>query len=262
MIGIFDSGVGGLTVVKEVMRQLPEYRFVYFGDTARTPYGNKSPETVATYALQDARFLLEQGAKMIIIACHTASSVAAEILKRELPVPVFEVTQPAIRQALAVTTKNRIGVIGTSATIASQVFQNGLRSRNRDIHVETQACPLFVPLVEENWMKRSETKIIAKRYLRPLKLKQIDTLVLACTHYPIMRQVIQQVIGKRVRLVDPAETVASQVKQYLLDHQGFEAELARDGEDRFYLSDVTDKNKLNAERWLERRIVLRKHLLE
>ncbi|MDD5566728.1 MAG: glutamate racemase [Patescibacteria group bacterium] len=262
MIGIFDSGIGGLTVVKEVLRQLPDYQIVYFGDTARTPYGSKSPETVTKYALQDAQFLIDQGAQIIIVACHTASAVAAEELKKHLAVPIFEVVSPAIRKALAVTRKKRLGIIGTSATIASGIYQRRLKEADRELELITQACPLFVPLVEERWVKKPETKMIARRYLYPLKLKQIDTLVLACTHYPLMREIIQQKIGQRVKLVDPAAEVVQEVGQYLKQHPELEQKLTRGQEHKFYVSDITDKTRQSAKDWLERPVRLEKHLLE
>ncbi len=262
MIGIFDSGIGGLTVVKEVFRQLPDYQIVYFGDTARTPYGSKSEETITKYALQDAQFLIEQGAKIIIVACHTASAVAAETLKKHFRVPVFEVVTPAINKALAVTRKKRLGIIGTTATIASGIYQQRLKATNRDIVIITQACPLFVPLVEERWTKKPETKMIAKRYLYSMTLKQIDTLVLACTHYPLMRDVIQQKIGRRVKLVDPAAEVVAEVKRFLEAQPDIEKTLTRGEAHKFFVSDITDKTRQSAKDWLERPVRLEKHLLE
>lgn len=262
MIGIFDSGIGGLTVAKEVFRQLPDYRIVYFGDTARTPYGNKSAETVTRYALQDAQFLLEQGAKLIIVACHTASAVASEELKKRMSVPVFDVVSPAIHKALSVTKNKHLGVIGTAATIASGIYQRRLKEVDGDLKLVTQACPLFVPLVEERWQKKPETKRIAQRYLYPLKLKQIDTLILACTHYPLMRDIIQQKVGKRVKLVDPAAEVVEEVKRYLAVHPEIEKALDRGPEHKFYVSDITDKTRQTAKDWLERPVRLAKHLLE
>lgn len=262
MIGIFDSGIGGLTVVKEVFRQLPDYRIVYFGDTARTPYGNKSEEIITKYALQDAQFLVDQGAKIIIVACHTASAVAAEALKKRLSVPVFEVVSPAIKKAISLTKKKRLGIIGTTATIASGIYQKRLKEADGDLAIITRACPLFVPLVEERWTEKPESKMIAKRYLYPLSLQQVDTLVMACTHYPLMRDVIQQKIGRRVTLVDPAAEVVVEVKQYLLNHPDIEKTLVRGADHKFFVSDITDKTRQSAKDWLERPVRLEKHLLE
>ncbi|HSO71582.1 MAG TPA: glutamate racemase, partial [Thermodesulfobacteriota bacterium] len=171
MIGIFDSGIGGLTVVREILEQLPEYPIVYFGDTARTPYGTKSPKTITEYAIEDMEFLLAQGAKIIIIACNSVSSVAADILREKFNVPIFEVIAPAVQKTLEVTRNSRVGVIGTRATIGSGVYERSLKTLRADIQVFSQACPLLVPLVEEGWLKRPETKQIVRKYLFPLKLK-------------------------------------------------------------------------------------------
>lgn len=239
MIGIFDSGVGGLTVVREILKKLPDYQIIYFGDTARTPYGTKSRETIIKYAREDAKFLLERGAKIIVIACNTASAVASEILRKELGVPVFEVIGPAVEKAVAVTKNKKIGVIGTRATIRSGVYEESIKKINSEIQVFSQACSLLVPLVEECWLDKPETKRIVKKYLQPLKNKQVDTLILGCTHYPVLKSIIQSHIGRRVKLVDSAEEVVDKLKNFLAGQVEVEKKLAKGAGHKFYVSDLT-----------------------
>lgn len=215
MIGIFDSGVGGMTVAHAVEQLLPDYSTVYYGDIARTPYGPKSPETIINYSVRNTEFLLEKGAELIIIACNSASSVATTRLRERFQVPIIEVVSPAVRRAVQVSRKGRIGVIGTKATIKSDVYKKSIQEQQADFKVYSQACPLLVPLVEEDWRNRRETKMILRRYLHPLKTKQIDTLVLGCTHYPLLKEVIQARIGKRVRLIDSSIETAHHVKTFL-----------------------------------------------
>jgi glutamate racemase len=223
MIGIFDSGVGGLTVAREIFKKLPDYQIIYFGDTARTPYGTKGKETIIKYAREDAKFLLNQGAKIIVIACNTASAVASNLLRKELGVPVFEVIMPAVRKAVAVTKNKKIGVIGTRATISSGIYEELLKTRSAEsrrvgaslLQVFSEAAPLLVPLVEECWLDKPETKRIVKKYLQPLKNKQIDTLILGCTHYPALKHLIQPRIGRRVKLVDSAEEAVNELERFL-----------------------------------------------
>ncbi len=249
MIGIFDSGIGGLTVVREVIRLLPDHDLVYFGDTARTPYGTKSAETIQRFARQDADFLIAQGATAIVVACNTASAVAAADLKAELSVPVFDVITPVIERIGAVTKNKHVGVIGTRATIFSHVYEAALTKLDPAITVTGKPCPLFVPLVEENWIDKPETKTIAKKYLRPVKLSGIDTLVLGCTHYPLLAPTIGQVMGKRVRLVDPAVEVAATLADWVLNDPAA-AKLSKQKRRSFFLSDVTDQAHEIARRWL------------
>ncbi|MFH1235480.1 MAG: glutamate racemase [Parcubacteria group bacterium] len=259
MIGIFDSGVGGLTVVKELFKQMPGYSSVYFGDTARTPYGNKSPELVSAYAVENVRFLLEKGAKIIIVACNTASAVAMDALKKTFPnIPIFEVITPAVKHALSITQTKRIGVIGTSATISSRIYERLIHDGAADAVVIPKACPLFVPLVEENWLKHAETKMIMRKYLMPVKMKMIDTLILGCTHYPLLRPMIEQKMGKRVHIVDPAHETIRTVQKYLTDNLSVEAALSKNTDRAFYFSDVTPKVKDIATRWLGKDIHPRK----
>lgn len=260
MIGVFDSGIGGLTIVRELVKKLPNYQILYFGDTARTPYGTKSPETIINYAIQDTAFLLSKGAKIIVIACHSASSVATEALKNRFPeVPIFEVVTPSVKKALQVTKKKIIGVIGTRATIASGIYERIVKEQDPTVKVYGQACPLLVPLVEEGWIKKPETRRIVKKCLIPLKMRGIDTLVLGCTHYPVLKPIIAAKAGKRVTLVDPAEEVALEVKQYLEEHQDLATSLHRGEEHLLYVSDLTEAFESVARLFMGRRVKLLKY---
>lgn len=215
MIGVFDSGIGGLTVVRELMALLPEQEILYLGDTARTPYGSKSRDTIVQYSLNNAQFLAQRGADIIVIACNTASSYAYDALCTKFQIPVFEVIGPGARLALQCSRKMRIGVIGTRATISSGCYEEKIAQMQPDADVVTTPCPLLVPLVEEGWLNKPETAMIVRKYLAPLKNRQIDTLILGCTHYPVLRRIIQRKIGTRVRLVDSAEAVAAEVRDHL-----------------------------------------------
>jgi glutamate racemase len=241
MIGIFDSGIGGMTVARAVEQLLPDYSIVYFGDIARTPYGSKSAATITDYSLRNTEFLLKAGAEIIIIACNTASSVATEALRREFKVPIIEVITPAATKAIATTKTGRIGVIGTKATIRSGVYEQTIGGQRPDFQVFSEACPLLVPLVEEGWTNKQETKMIIRRYLHPLKDKQIDTLVLGCTHYPLLKDLIQARVGKRVNLIDSSVETAHYVRDLLTE----QPELVTRAEEgttthRYYVSDLTD----------------------
>ncbi len=241
MIGVFDSGIGGLTIVRELVKRLPNCRILYFGDTARTPYGTKSPETIVTYAIQDTEFLLSRGAKIIVIACHSASSVATKVLKERFSeIPIFEVVTPSVKKALEVTKKKVIGVIGTRATISSRIYERIVHECDPEVKVYGQACPLLVPLVEEGWLKKPETRRIVKKYLIPLKMRGVDTLVLGCTHYPVLKSIIAAKAGRRVALVDPAEELAKEIKNYLDSHPELAKQLISNGKHLLYVSDLTE----------------------
>jgi len=239
MIGIFDSGIGGLTVVRAIMDELPGYDMIYFGDTARTPYGTKSSQTVIDYSVQNTEFLIKQGAKMIIMACNTASSVATDTLKKNFNLPIYEVISPAVSRSLKETKKSVIGVIGTRATINSGIYEKKIKEQNPDARVYSAACPLLVPLVEEGWLKKPETRMIVKKYLHPLKTRQIDTLILGCTHYPILKSIIQHKIGKRVRVISSSDVVAEQVKTFLSSSPEIDQKLSKNGKSEFFVSDLT-----------------------
>ncbi|MFH2064025.1 MAG: glutamate racemase [Pseudomonadota bacterium] len=261
MIGIFDSGLGGLTVVRAVMKQLPEYDIVYFGDTARTPYGTKSRKTVIGYSFENTDFLVRMGAKMIIIACNTASSFATHQLSEAYKLPIFEVITPAIEKALSTTRKYKIGVIGTRATISSNIYEQKIMEQHPEAHVYSSACPLLVPLVEEGWLSKPETRMIVKKYLLPLKGKQIDTLILGCTHYPLLKDIIQHKIGKRVNIIDSSISIASRIKTYIQNSPEIEASLSKNGQSKFYVSDITDQFKLTAQKILKKTIHL-EHVIQ
>lgn len=240
MIGVFDSGIGGLTVVRALRQYLPEYDILYFGDTARTPYGTKSPQTVIQYAIEDAEILLDRGAQVIVVGCNTASSVATDALRERFDVPIFEVISPAVRQAASQPKGRRVGIIGTRATVNSGVYQNEINALRPDIEVYAAPCPLLVPLVEEGWLKKGETRRIVKKYLHPLKVKQIDVLILGCTHYPLLKELIQEKIGKRVKVIDSSEALSGSVKDFLLENPSIATSLKKEGVHQFCVSDVTE----------------------
>lgn len=214
-IGIFDSGVGGLTVYRALRARLPHERIMYLGDTARIPYGTRSPATVRRYAQQDAAFLVKHDVKMLIVACNTISSVALEALKRSFSLPIFGVIEPGARRAVRTTRNGRVGVIATEATVESDAYAHAIHAVNADIEVYSQPCPLFVALAEEGWHAHPATHMIAREYLAPLIKADIDTLVLGCTHYPILRDTIQSVVGDKVTLIDSGECVADEVESLL-----------------------------------------------
>ena len=214
-IGIFDSGVGGLTVAREIMRNIPNERIVYFGDTARVPYGSKSKNTILKYSRQIIRFLRTQDVKAIVVACNTASAYALEEIRQELDIPIIGVVKPGAKVACQATRNKRIGVIGTEATVNSQVYTTFIQKQNKDIQVVGKARPLFVPLVEEGLLKDPVTVEIAGRYLGELLEKDIDTLIMGCTHYPLIRSTIRQIVGEKVTLVNPAYETAKELEALL-----------------------------------------------
>ncbi len=251
MIGIFDSGVGGMTVARAIEQLLPDYSLVYYGDIARTPYGPKSPSTIINYSIRNTEFLLEKGAELIIIACNSASSVATESLRQRFQVPIIEVISPAAARAIQISKTGQIGVIGTKATVKSNIYQKTITAERPDFKVYSQACPLLVPLVEEGWLNKRETKMILRRYLHPLKDKQIDTLVLGCTHYPLLKELIQARIGKRVKLIDSSIETARYVKQFLADNPGTVSRQDHTSHN-YYASDCTETAMKVAERIFSR----------
>ena len=214
-IGIFDSGIGGLTVARAIYERLPGESTVYFGDTARVPYGPKSPETVRRYSLEILDWLLQQGVKAVVIACNTSTAHALETLQQQSPVPVIGVIEPGARAAAAASAAGPIGVIGTAGTIASNAYARAIQRMRAGARVEQQACPLFVPLVEEGWFDHPAAELIAREYLAPLRQARVDTLVLGCTHYPLLKPLLQRVMGPEVRLIDSGEETAAAVAQVL-----------------------------------------------
>ena len=243
-IGVFDSGVGGLTVAREIMRNLPAEHIVYFGDTARLPYGSKSRETIVMFSRQIIRFLQTQDVKAIVIACNTASAYALDEVSREGGLPVIGVVKPGARVAAEATENGRVGVIGTQGTVGSHIYRDLIQKNDPRITVIEKACPLFVPLVEERWIHDPITRQVAERYLAEMKSQQVDTLVLGCTHYPLLRSMIGEVMGGSVTLVNPAYEAAQELKR-LLEREG----LANPGTDekefpyRFFVSDLAENFK-------------------
>ena len=214
-IGVFDSGLGGLTVVKELIRLLPREHIVYYGDTARVPYGTKSREAIIRFSHENMRVLLKRNVKMVVVACNTSSSYALGILRKHFHLPIVGVIDPGARKAAEVTRNKKIGVIATPATVNSRSYARAIARRDRAIKISSQACPLFVPLVEEGWLRKPVTTAVAREYLGPLRRSGIDTLVLGCTHYPLLKSVLKDVMGAKVALVDSAHEVAAEVKRVL-----------------------------------------------
>lgn len=252
-IGIFDSGIGGLTVVKSIDQFLASESIVYFGDTARVPYGSKSNATIIEYALQDAKFLLSKNVKLIVVACNTASSVAMERLRSEFEIPVIGMIEPGAKGAIEASKNKRIGVIGTESTISNKAYSNELMRLDNSVEVFEKACPLFVPLAEEGWTNHKATKLIAEEYLNELKDKDIDTLILGCTHYPILRDIIQEVVGHSVTLIDSGSASSVEVEAYL-SGRGIKNTSNILGYHQYYVSDVPKKFKQIAERFLGREV--------
>jgi glutamate racemase len=251
-IGIFDSGIGGLTVLKEVLSVLPGEDTIYLGDTARVPYGIRSAETVTRYSFENMKFLVSKGIKMLVVACNTVSSVSLDAIKDSLPIPVIGVIEPGAKAAAGATRNGRIGVIGTDATIRSSAYAKAIRALDESIEVTGLACPLFVPLVEEGWTEGVITELTAERYLKYLSGKGIDTLVLGCTHYPLLKDILSKVMGGGVTLIDSAIETAREVKRTLavlslLNTAGGKLR-------RFYVTDAPDKFVQVGERFLGRTI--------
>jgi len=235
-VGVFDSGVGGLSVVKELKKELPFEKIIYLGDTARVPYGIKSKETIIRFTTESILFLLNKNVKLIIIACNTSSSLALDTLRRNFKVPILGVIQPGVKEAVSKTKNKRIGVIGTRATIQSSAYRKEIKKLNPKIKVYSFSCPLFVPLVEEGWLEGKITLEIAKTYLEPLKKANIDTLILGCTHYPLLKSVIRRVMGERITLIDSAREIVCQAKT-LLSNKGLLNLRKTKDRDIFYVTD-------------------------
>ncbi len=235
-IGVFDSGVGGLTVVKELIHQLPREDIIYFGDTARVPYGIKSKETVIRFSIEDTLFLLKQDVKLICVACNTVSSVALPVIKNHFKVPMIGVIIPGVREAVYATKNKHIGVIGTKGTIGSRPYENEIKLLDPTIKVTAVACPLFVPFVEEGWLRGKVVREVVEMYLKPLKKARVDTIILGCTHYPLLKHMIKEVMGPNVTLIDSAKQVAIEVKK-ILASENLLAGGARKPRHTFYVSD-------------------------
>lgn len=244
-IGIFDSGVGGLTVMQQLKQVLPNERLIYFGDIARLPYGNKSQETIIRYSIENTVCLLKKNIKTLVVACNTASALALSKLRELFALPIVGVIEPGAEKAVAVSKNQRIAILGTKGTIQSKAYQEAILKLSPKAHVLAISCPLFVPLVEEQWFHHPASRLIVEEYLRPLKGEGIDTVMLGCTHYPFLRSLIQQEVGEEVILVDSASTCAHQVAELLKDKQL----LANhdQGEHQYFVSDEPEKFRLLAE---------------
>ncbi len=244
-IGIFDSGIGGLTVVREVLKQLPDESIIYLGDTARVPYGTRGNKIITKFALQLVSFLIKQQVKVLVVACNTISAICLEEIKKISPVPVIGVITPAATVAAQSSTTKKIGVIGTNATISSKVYEKEIKLINPQLSVLTQACPLFVPLAEEGLTDHEATKLIAKEYLKKLSDSGIDTLILGCTHYPVLRDIIKESINPKIQLIDSASPTAKELKKILAE-KSLESDNKK-GKYKFLVTDAPNRVKTVAE---------------
>ena len=265
MIGIFDSGLGGLIAFKEIKKLLPKYSYIYLGDTLRTPYGGRSQEAVYEFTEKSVDFLFKEGCKLIIIACNTASSEALRKLQQEY-IPklndksrnILGIIRPLVEEAVKISKTKRIGVVGTKATIDSNVYETELQNLDKDIKVFQKVCPLLVPLIEEGWDKKPEAKMILKKYLWHLKIKQIDTLILGCTHYPILLKEFKRIIGKRVEVLDSSKIIAEKLKDYLQRHSEIEEVLDKKGKVKYLATDLTESFEQMAQRILGKKVRFKK----
>jgi glutamate racemase len=246
-IGIFDSGIGGLTVVKAVKKILPNEDIVYLGDTARLPYGTKSTDAIIQFSKEDTQFLVDRGAKYVVIACYSSASVALDIVRKRFSVPVIGVIEPGVRRALQITKTGKIGVIGTSLTIFSGAYEKAFKELGADSEILGKACPLFVPLVEEGWLEHDATKLIARDYLEQLKKDNVDTLLLGCTHYPLLMKVIREIMGD-INYVDASTEVGVELAQNLAELDMKNPSGA--GDTGIYLTDLSMNFKEIGERFL------------
>lgn len=260
LIGIFDSGFGGLTIFREIEARIPEYSYVYLGDSARTPYGNRSKETVFLYTSQAVSFLFERGCELIITACSTASSLALRRIQQELlPAThperrVLGMVHPCVEEAQRVTKIKRVGVVGTRGTVSSGSFPAEIEKLDPKIKVFQQACPLLVPLIEEGWEGKPETKTVLRKYLRPLKSKNVDVLILGCTHYPVLLEDFERNMGKNCKVVHPGKATAFALEDYLLRHPEMETRLSRKPKREFFTTDDRARFEELGSRFFGRRL--------
>jgi glutamate racemase len=248
-IGIFDSGIGGLTVLKEITAKLPKENIIYLGDTARVPYGIRSPETVTRYSFENTNFLLGQEIKMLVIACNTASAISLDAVKKEYPLPVIGVLEPGARAAVAATRTRTVGVIGTEATIGSGAYEKAIKRLAPDVTVHSLACPLFVSLAEEGWTENDVAELVAQKYLGPLHGTGIDTLVLGCTHYPLLKSVIGNAVGSSITLIDSATETAKEVAD-VLQRLKWKGNGTSSGLRKFYVTDSPSRFEKIGKRFL------------
>jgi len=240
MIGVFDSGVGGITVVKALKDALPEYDVIYFGDTARTPYGNKSLAAISTFTRQGIDFLLQRGAKLLIIASSAAAGANSGDMTEQPKAPWLEIITPAVQQALKASRRSRIGIIGTRATIACKIYEQKIRALDPQAKVYSREGSLLVPLVEEGWLKKPETVRIVKKYIYPLKVRQIDTLILGCAHFGFLKEIFKRKMGSNIRIIDPTVTVVGTIKTFLRCNPELDAQLDKSGRTHFFVSDISE----------------------
>jgi glutamate racemase len=248
-IGVFDSGLGGLTVFKVLARRMPEESLIYFGDTAHVPYGSKSPEAIRRFSTMIAVFLAERGIKLLVVACNTSSAWALPAIRKAVKIPVIGVIEPGARGAVGVSRGGRIGIIGTEATVKSGAYERAIKALKKSARTASTACPLFVPLVEEGWWSGTVVETVARRYLAPLKSARVDTVILGCTHYPYLKPVLARVLGSRVRLIDSAEETALETET-VLNKLDLRAPRGGRGRREFYASDAPERFKRLARRML------------
>jgi len=251
-IGVFDSGIGGLTVYAAIKERLPGEKIIYLGDTARLPYGSKSAETIVAFSQRNAEFLMSRQVKIIVVACNSSSSYAIGHLREVLDIPVIGVIEPGAEAAVA-RRGRKIGIIGTSATIASGAYERAIAARSGDVGIVSRDCPLFVPLVEEGWLDHPVTRMVIEEYLLPLRRQGIDTLVLGCTHYPLLKSLIREVLGEGIALIDSAQTTAIRVAD-ILTEAGWLASSPAPGEDEFYATDFPERFRRVGEIFLRRQL--------
>lgn len=252
-IGVFDSGIGGLTVAKSVFKLLPNENIIYLGDTARLPYGTKSKETVILYSIECLKFLLKQRVKLIVIACNTSSAISVPFLSKITSIPVIGVIEPGATAATQVTKNHKIGVIGTRATISSGAYQKQIKKLDKKAKVFSQNCSLFVQMAEDGWIDNKIAELTAKEYLSGLKKSGIDTMIMGCTHYPILRNTIQKTVGKSIKLIDPGEETAEEVKSTLFSKNLLNKQ-KKVGYHKFYVTDFPVNFKEISERFLGKKI--------
>ena len=248
-IGVFDSGLGGLTVFKVLARRMPEESLIYFGDTAHVPYGSKSPEAIARFSSEVARFLAKRGIKLLVVACNTSSAWALPAIRKAVKIPVIGVIEPGARGALGVSRGGRVGIIGTEATVKSGAYEKAIKALKRGARTTASACPLFVPLVEEGWWSGEVVEAVARKYMAPLRKARVDTVILGCTHYPYLKPVLARALGSRVRLIDSAEETARETETVLCE-LGLRAPRGGRGRREFYASDAPERFKRLARRML------------
>jgi glutamate racemase len=269
MIGIFDSGLGGLIAFKEIEKALPDYSYTYLGDTLRSPYGGRSQEAVYEFTEKAVDFLFQKGCQLVIVACNTASSEALRKLQQEyLPKlkdkskNILGVIRPLAEEAVEVSKTKRVGVVGTKATISSNVYEKELQKLDKEIKVFQKTCPLLVPLIEENYVHRLETKKILKNYLRSLKNDNIDTLILGCTHYPILLKEFRRIMGKKVQVIDSSEVIAKKLKDYLGRHPEFEKVLEKKKKRKYLVTDLNQNFLEMSERILNQEVKFEKVIID